>query len=425
MKRNWIRILAIVLMLGMLSGCTMISPSTLESMFGSKDTTAAATAVPTEAVSSGEDTVTISLEEYQRLNRFAELNEIYDLAHEYFYKDIDDEKMLDEASRGLLTGLDDPYSYYYNPEEYAKMWEDDEGVYGGIGILISANYKTQICTISRVFQGSPAEAAGVHRGDILYRVGEDLYVTADTLEDAVKIMRGEPGSSVDVVFLRNGEEISFTIPREIINVNQIESTMLDEKVGYIALYQFAGQCEQEFEKALNELLGKGMKGLIIDLRDNGGGWVDQARYIGDLFMDEGELCYLRFKDGTEDHSYYLTQNGKVNVKIVVLVNENSASSSEILTGALRDCADAVIVGTKTFGKGIVQNVIPVGSRGAGFQITVAEYFSPKGNAVHDIGIEPDVLVELPEGDNGMYGFADVKQDIQLSKAYETILEKMK
>ena len=425
MKRNWIRILAIVLMLGMLSGCTMISPSTLESMFGSKDTTAAATAVPTEAVSSGEDTVTISLEEYQRLNRFAELNEIYDLAHEYFYKDIDDEKMLDEASRGLLTGLDDPYSYYYNPEEYAKMWEDDEGVYGGIGILISANYKTQICTISRVFQGSPAEAAGVHRGDILYRVGEDLYVTADTLEDAVKIMRGEPGSSVDVVFLRNGEEISFTIPREIINVNQIESTMLDEKVGYIALYQFAGQCEQEFEKALNELLGKGMKGLIIDLRDNGGGWVDQARYIGDLFMDEGELCYLRFKDGTEDHSYYLTQNGKVNVKIVVLVNENSASSSEILTGALRDCADAVIVGTKTFGKGIVQNVIPVGSRGAGFQITVAEYFSPKGNAVHDIGIEPDVLVELPEGDNGMYGFADVKQDIQLAKAYETILEKMK
>ncbi|MBR6165641.1 MAG: S41 family peptidase [Clostridia bacterium] len=425
MKRNWIRILAIVLMLGMLSGCTMISPSTLESMFGSKDTTAAATAVPTEAVSSGEDTVTISLEEYQRLNRFAELNEIYDLAHEYFYKDIDDEKMLDEASRGLLTGLDDPYSYYYNPEEYAKMWEDDEGVYGGIGILISANYKTQICTISRVFQGSPAEAAGVHRGDILYRVGEDLYVTADTLEDAVKIMRGEPGSSVDVAFLRNGEEISFTIPREIINVNQIESTMLDEKVGYIALYQFAGQCEQEFEKALNELLGKGMKGLIIDLRDNGGGWVDQARYIGDLFMDEGELCYLRFKDGTEDHSYYLTQNGKVNVKIVVLVNENSASSSEILTGALRDCADAVIVGTKTFGKGIVQNVIPVGSRGAGFQITVAEYFSPKGNAVHDIGIEPDVLVELPEGDNGMYGFADVKQDIQLAKAYETILEKMK
>ena len=425
MKRNWIRILAIVLMLGMLSGCTIISPSTLESMFGSKDTTAAATAVPTEAVSSGEDTVTISLEEYQRLNRFAELNEIYDLAHEYFYKDIDDEKMLDEASRGLLTGLDDPYSYYYNPEEYAKMWEDDEGVYGGIGILISANYKTQICTISRVFQGSPAEAAGVHRGDILYRVGEDLYVTADTLEDAVKIMRGEPGSSVDVAFLRNGEEISFTIPREIINVNQIESTMLDEKVGYIALYQFAGQCEQEFEKALNELLGKGMKGLIIDLRDNGGGWVDQARYIGDLFMDEGELCYLRFKDGTEDHSYYLTQNGKVNVKIVVLVNENSASSSEILTGALRDCADAVIVGTKTFGKGIVQNVIPVGSRGAGFQITVAEYFSPKGNAVHDIGIEPDVLVELPEGDNGMYGFADVKQDIQLAKAYETILEKMK
>ena len=238
-------------------------------------------------------------------------------------------------------------------------------------------------------------------------------------------MRGEPGTVVNVTFLRDEEEITFQILRKEIMVNQVESTLLETGIGYIAMYEFAGEAEKEFEKALNELLEQDIKGVIIDLRDNSGGWVEQARYIGDLFMDKGELCYFVFRDGTENHELYRTKDGKADVKIVVLINELSASSSEILTGALRDCADATIVGTTSYGKGIVQNVYPIGSNGAGYQITIAEYFSPKGNKVHKIGISPDVVVERPEGDKGIYEFADTSKDVQLVKALEIMREKLK
>jgi carboxyl-terminal processing protease len=227
-----------------------------------------------------------------------------------------------------------------------------------------------------------------------------------------------------VTFLRDGEEITFTITRKEININQIESKMLDDEVGYIALYQFAGNCHKEFETALNQLVAQGAKGIIMDLRDNPGGWVDQAQYIADLFMDEGELCYLVYRDGIEHHEDYPTRDGKVDVALTILINENSASSSEILTGALRDCAGASVVGVKSFGKGIIQGVYPVGDKGAGFQMTIAQYFLPGGDAVHQVGITPEYIVELPEGDNGMYDFADTEKDIQLKKALEVIKEKL-
>ena len=169
---------------------------------------------------------------------------------------------------------------------------------------------------------------------------------------------------------------------------------------------------------------QGAKGIIIDLRDNLGGWVDQARYIADLFMDEGELCYLVYRDGVERHHDYVTSDGKVNTKIVILINENTASSSEILTGALKDCAGAKTVGVKSFGKGIIQGVYPVGTKGAGYQMTIAQYYTPKGSAVHKIGIEPDFEVPLPEGDNGMYSFADVEHDVQLKKAIEVMKDEI-
>ena len=249
-------------------------------------------------------------------------------------------------------------------------------------------------------------------------------MNADNVNEAVKIMRGEPGTTVDVTFLRNDEEITFTILRREININQIEYKMLDGEVGYIALYAFAGEAEKEFEAALNNLLSQGVKSLIIDLRDNGGGWVEQARYIGDLFMDEGDLCYLLYRDGNEVHEYRTT-DGKNDIPLTIIINENSASSSEILTAALRESAGATVVGTKSFGKGIIQQVFSVGDEGAGCQITIAEYLTPKGNKVHEVGLEPDVIVELPAGDNGNYDFADLEKDVQLKKALEIAREKLK
>ncbi len=426
MKKKVLLAVTLAAVLMLLSGCMSLYGNAIESMFGvASDNSEQFT--QTSGISSGADTVTVSKtdydfykNQYERLSKFSELADLYDIAEDYFYWEPDDSKMLEYAAKGLMAGLDDPYSFYYSSEEYDQLWADDEGNYVGIGVMIQSD----TCTISRVFKGGPAEEAGVLRGDVLYRVGEDLYVTAETLSEAISIMRGEPGTFVDVTFLRDGEEITFTIQRREVVVNQIESTMLDDKVGYIAMYQFAGEAEKEFEEALNSVVSQGAESLIIDLRDNGGGWVEQARYIGDLFMDKGELCYLVYRDGTEDH-LYRTYDGKTDILITILVNENTASSSEILTGALRDCANATVVGTKSFGKGIVQNVDTVGSNGAGYQITIAEYFTPKGNKVHKLGIEPDVVVELPEGDSGSYDFADLEHDVQLIKALEVARDKLK
>ena len=371
------------------------------------------------------DTVTISREEYERLKKYSDLQDMIDAANMYYYQDVDEQKMMDYAAKGLLVGLGDPYTYYYTPEEFEKMWKDDEGNYTGIGVLISANYKTQICTISRVFKGSPAEEAGVQRGDILYRVNGEIDVIADNLREAVNVMRGVPGTDVDVTFLRGEQEITYTITRREIQVNQVESTMLQDSIGYIAFYEFAGQSEKEFETALNTLVAQGARGLIIDLRDNPGGWVDQALYIADLFMDAGELCYLEYKGGEQVHTDYLTTDGKVDIPLVILINENCASSAEILTGALKERAGATVVGVKSFGKGIIQAVMSVGTEGAGFQMTVAQYFTPDGNKVHEVGISPDVEVPLPEGDTGMYDYADLEKDVQLIKAVEVMTEKLK
>ena len=423
MKKAILTAITIVLVM-MLSSCSLIPAYKLEAMFGSNPE-AEISSSGTNASGNTSDTVTISRKEYEQYRRFSDMFDIMDEAKANFYQDVDESKMIEYATRGLMAGLDDPYSFYYTPEEYRKMMEDDEGNYVGIGVMIQANMETQACTIVRVFKGGPAEEAGVQRGDILYKVGEDLIVTATNLDEAVSIMRGEPETDVDVTFIRNGEEITYTITRREVNVNQVESKMLETSIGYIALYAFAGQCETEFENALNQLVSQGAKGIIIDLRDNTGGWVEQARYIADLFMDDGELCYLKYKDGEAHYDEYRTRDGKTDVKLVILINENSASSSEILTGALRDCAGAATVGVKSFGKGIIQEVLNVGREGAGFQMTIAQYFTPKGSEVHKIGITPDYEVPLPEGDNGMYTFADTVHDVQLVKALDVMKEALK
>ncbi len=424
MRKKMLKIICVMAMLLVLSSCSLIPISSLESMFNETGNSSITSGYSTGSAAKDSNVVIISKDEYEKYQKFSEMFTIYDTAKDYFYQEPDTDLMVEYAIRGMMAGLDDPYSFYYNPKEYKEMMDDDEGKYVGIGVMIQANMEKQICTITRVFQGGPAEEAGVQRGDILYKVGEDLYVNPTNLQEAVDIMRGIPGTDVDVTFLRNGEEITYTITRREVNVNQVDSKMLDDKIGYIAMYEFAGHSELEFEQALQKLLAQKAQGIIIDLRDNQGGWVEQARYIADLFMDEGELCYLKYRDGEEHADEYRTKNGKADVKLVILINENSASSSEILTGALRDCAGAVTVGVKSFGKGIIQMVSEVGGNGAGFQMTIAEYLTPSGTPVHKIGITPDYEVPLPEGDNGMYDFADTVHDIQLAKAVEVMKEQL-
>ena len=371
-------------------------------------------------VSQTESTVTISREQYERYRQMDTLLSVMDVVNNYYYKDSDTQTMLDGAAQGMLLSLQDPYTFYYSAEDYANLWEEDEGSYAGVGIQISGSYVTGICTVSRVFTGGPAEAAGVHKGDILRRV-EDVEVDITTLEQAVDIMRGEVGSTVTVVMDRNGEEITFELERANVVVNRVESGMLADGVGYIYLYDFAGDCAVKFETALQELVDQGARGLILDLRDNPGGWVKDAVTIADHFLDEGTVCYLEYKDGSREYEY--SKDGKLSLPLVVLMNEFSASASEILAGALQDRADATVVGVQSFGKGVVQFVLPVGDEGAGMQVTAAQYFTPNGNAVHTIGITPDVEVALAEDDNGMYEFGDLS-DPQLNCALEVMQEKL-
>ena len=412
MKKRIALLLVLTLMALTLGGCGYLPAALLSDMLYESTTTSV---VP----SADGETVTISKEEYEKYKQFDTLLELMELVDYGYFEEYEVQDMLDGAANGLLLGLGDPYTFYYTPEEYAELWEDDEGEYAGVGIQISTSYLTGLCTISRVFDNGPAREAGVQKGDILYMV-EDIYVNSSTINDAVDIMRGTPGTTVHVVFLRGTEEIEYDLVRANITVNRIESGMLTEDIGYIYLYEFAGSCAAGFETAVKKLQQQGAKALIIDLRDNPGGWVEDAEKIGDIFLDAGTLCYLQYNDGTRE--YYKTKAGKTELPLVILMNENSASSSEILAGALKDRADATIVGVQSYGKGIVQTVVGLDG-GAGMQMTIAQYYTPNGNAVHKVGITPDVEVKLPDGDNGMYEFGDLA-DPQLAKALEIMQQKM-
>lgn len=400
-KRFKLMCLALMVSL-LLTGCALL-PTTISDL-----------------VTGADDTVTISRAEYDRLQRYAELDEIWQIVEQYYYQEADTEAMLDGAEMGLLYGLGDPYTYYYTPDQYAQLWADDEGEYAGIGIQIMGDYTTGLCTISRVFLDSPALDAGLRKGDVLTRV-EDIDVVTTTLQDAVNIMRGEPGTPVNVQVQRGDQLLDFVVQRAVVHVNWVNSCMLDGDVGYISLYEFSGDCSPSFAVHLDNLMNQGAKALVIDLRDNPGGWVDDAQKVADMFLEEGNVASLVYRDGTTE-LYTTTTDGKENpIPLVVLVNEYSASASEILAGALQDRGRATIVGTQTFGKGVVQYVLPVGTRGAGMQLTVAQYYTPNGNEVHKVGITPDIEATLPEGDTTMYDIGDL-DDAQLKAAYEVALD---
>ncbi|MBE5787600.1 MAG: S41 family peptidase [Clostridiales bacterium] len=364
-----------------------------------------------------QDTVTISREEYNRLQRYAQMDEILQYIEYWYYEEPDVDALIENATRGLLYGLEDPYSFYYNAEEWSDMWADDEGEYGGIGLQLLGNYLDYTVTVTRVFKDTPALEAGVRKGDLLVRV-EDIEVTAYTMQDAVNVMRGDVGELVEIEVLRGSEYLTFQIPRAIIHVNRIEYTMLDDQVGYIAMYEFAGESQNEFSAALKALKDQGAKSLVVDLRDNGGGWVDHAISIADLFLDEQLVVYSMDRYGTKDTEGYSTKNGKDDIPLVILVNENSASSSEILAGGLQAAGRAKLVGVTTFGKGIIQTVIGLNNDTEGFQMTFAQYYLSNDQPVHKIGITPDVTAEMPEELKSHYFELGDMSDPQLQKAWE-------
>ena len=333
----------------------------------------------------------------------------------YYLEEVDGEELEDYLYYGLVAGLGDPYAAYYNEEETQSMLDSSSGSYCGIGAMFSQNMLTGVVTVSRVYEGFPSYEAGILPEDILLKVeGEDI--TGQDLTNIVTKIKGEEGTKVTITMLRGEEEIDFTMERRTIEVPTVEHEMLADKVGYIMISEFDGVTDAQFREALTNLQSQGMESLVIDLRNNGGGSVDAVCAIADELLGEGPIVFTEYKDA--ERIERSSDAACVELPMAVLMNGNSASASEILAGALQDYDAAKIVGTQSYGKGIVQSIIDL-QDGTALKLTTAKYYTPNGNNIHEIGITPDVEIDLPEELKTLVEIP-FEEDVQLQKAIEVL-----
>ena len=362
--------------------------------------------------------VTISMEEYEKYQKYMKLDMLMQLVDAYYYEDVDHDELLEGAAIGLMQGVGDIYTAYLTQEDMGAFNEETEGEYAGIGCQLIADPTDELITVTRVFKGSPAEKVGIRTGDKIVYVN-DVYYSAHEMDAAVDVMRGTPGESVKVTVLRNLETIDFDVTREIVHINYVEHQILEDNIGYVLVYDFLGNALDGFKTAIDAFKAAGVKAMIIDLRNNGGGLLDASIEMADLILPEGTVVSLKDKAGYEEA--FMIDSEYYDVPMVVLVNEYSASASEILAGAIRDYGEGTLVGSRTFGKGVVQSMFEFPD-GSGIKITTARYYTPSGECIHEIGIDPHVEVELDEEAVTMYGINNLPhdQDAQLQKAIELI-----
>lgn len=343
---------------------------------------------------------------------------------QYYYFDVDENKREDAYYNGILQGLDDPYSVYYNEEELKELLEDTEGKYYGIGVSISQHPETNYIEVIKPFKDAPAYNAGIKAGDLIVEVdGED--VSTQKLEMVVNKLRGEGPSEVNIKVYRKseGEYLFFDVVRDDIVRTYIEYEMLDDGIGYIMIEQFGNNTEKAFDEAITDLEAQGAKGLIVDLRDNPGGTLLSVIKMVDRIIEGGKIVFTKDKNGNITSEYKANDGIETDIPLVVLVNGNSASASEVFSGAIKDHERGKIIGTTTYGKGIVQNIINLGD-GTGIKLTIAKYFTPDGNDIHEIGIVPDVEVHVSEEFKNAKEYSK-EVDNQLQKAIEELKKEIK
>ena len=371
------------------------------------------------------------------LNRITKkITTLQQIIDKYYLFDEDATKVEDWIYKGMMYGLNDPYTTYYTAEEYQKLSEDTEGEYHGIGVMISQNRSTGIITVIKVFKDTPAAEAGMRPGDVLYKVG-DMEVTGMDMDILVKdYIKGKDGSEVALTVFRQdeGEYVDLKMERRNVTVQTVEYQMLEDHVGYIAVSQFDVVTADQFKAAVDDLEKQGMKKLLVDLRNNPGGVLDAVVGMLDYILPddliiEGDkdlvrtnpeatlLVYMADKNGKGGQEY-ASDGHSLDIPLAVLVNGESASASEVFTGAMKDYGRATVVGTKTFGKGIVQNLIPL-DNGTAIKMTTAHYYTPSGFDLHGKGIEPDVEVELKEELKNQIT-VDVKEDNQIQAALKAL-----
>lgn len=352
-------------------------------------------------------------ERYEKIEK--KLDTIDKTISDYYLnqEDIDLDQLEEGIYAGYVKGLDEDYTTYYTAEEFADVMEASSGSYSGIGAYVSQNMNTGIITIVKPFEGSPAEKAGIQKEDILYKV-EGEEVTGQDLTTVVARLKGEEGTMANITIYRQSEDkyIDLSVERAVVNVPTVEHKMLDNNIGYIQIAEFEEVTAEQFKEAVSDLQEQGMEKLIFDLRDNGGGLLDSVCDVLDTILPKMMLVYTEDKDGNRREEW-AEDDEAVDLPMAVLINGNTASASEIFTGALKDYDKAEIIGTTSYGKGIVQSIIPF-SDGSALKVTSSKYYTPSGICIHGVGIEPDQTVEYDR---------TLEYDNQLQAAIDYLNEK--
>ena len=364
-----------------------------------------------------EHPINTSESENQTQNISSALKRYREIIDKYYLGEVDDEKLKEGAIKGYIAGLNDPYTEYISKDDMKDYISETLGNFTGIGIYMVKDTETNRIKVLSTIKNSPAEKVGIKPGDLIISA-DGVEYTADDMQKAANNIKGEEGTNVKLVVLRDNQTLTFDITREKIKENQVEGKVLSNNIGYIKFTSFDESTAEDFKNEFEELNKKGIKSLIIDLRNNGGGIVESALKIADYMTDKGSvLLYEVDKNGKE--TVKKSENDPIiNMPIIVLTNENTASASEILAGALKDLGKAKIVGTKTYGKGVIQQILTL-SDGSGLKITIEEYQTPNKNKINKIGITPDEEVELPEELQNSLEIEESK-DTQLQKAIELL-----
>ena len=346
----------------------------------------------------------------------SKIERLADVIDQLYYEDVDKEDLVEGLYKGLLEGVGDPYTAYYTPEEYKELMISATSSLSGIGIVMQQDPDTMQVSVNYVYEGSPAEKAGILAGDLIVQA-EDVMATSMELSEFATHIRGDEGTTVHLKLYRYGKGyLELDVERAIIDVPTLKGEMLDDGIGYIRIAEFGEKTAEEFADAVSELEAQGMTAMIVDLRNNPGGMVDSVTKLLDQILPEGVVVWTEDKNGNKKE--YTSDAACLDYPMAVLINENSASSSEIFAGAIRDYDYGTLIGTKTFGKGIVQSIRRLAD-GSAIKLTTSRYFTPNGQNIHGEGIEPDIELEYEYLVQDATEY-DMMDDNQILKAIEVL-----
>ena len=366
------------------------------------------------------DKIPISKEQLKVVNELEKLVELKEIIKKNYVDGADDETLMEGALKGMFQALGDPYSVYMTRQEFKNFTESTRGTYGGIGVIVTKDEDGYIAVVAPI-EDTPGEKAGLKTNDRIIKVNDKDIIGFET-EAAVSLIKGKAGTIVTLTVMRDKvqEPLTFKIRREEIVLKTVKTRVLDNNIGYLRISMFDEDTGKEFKKGLKNLQNEKIKGLIIDLRQNPGGYVTQCIEVADELLDKGLVVYT--EDVNKKRETYYSKDGKIDIPFVILVDEGSASASEIVSGAVKDRKAGLLIGTKTFGKGLVQSVEPYHG-GTGYKITTQKYYTPNGISINKVGIEPDILVKSLETKEGQKP-EDIK-DVQLDRAVAELMKQIK